>query len=66
MKIERIIDVKKIKRKYITAFCYLRNEERVFRRNRIKILNLLNYHMISKNLFYYLYYLLCLINPTNA
>ncbi|MCW1306097.1 MAG: hypothetical protein OH335_04960 [Candidatus Parvarchaeota archaeon] len=36
MKTERIIDVKERKRRYITAFCHLRNAERTFKRSRIK------------------------------
>ncbi|MEM4068151.1 MAG: hypothetical protein QXV17_14970 [Candidatus Micrarchaeaceae archaeon] len=36
VKTERIIDVKERKRKYITAFCHLRNAERTFKRSRIK------------------------------
>ncbi|MEM3907194.1 MAG: hypothetical protein QXZ17_10100 [Nitrososphaerota archaeon] len=36
MKTERIIDVKERKRKYITAFRYLRNAVKTFKRSMIK------------------------------
>ena len=36
VKTERIIDVRERKRKYITAFCHLRNAVRTFKRSRIK------------------------------
>ncbi|MCL4480729.1 MAG: hypothetical protein M1113_04510, partial [Candidatus Thermoplasmatota archaeon] len=36
VKTERIIDVRERKRKYITAYCHLRNAVRTFKRSRIK------------------------------
>ena len=36
VKTERMIDVKERKRKYITAYCHLRNAVRTFKRSRIK------------------------------
>ncbi|MCL5989685.1 MAG: hypothetical protein M1166_05080 [Candidatus Thermoplasmatota archaeon] len=36
VKIQRIIDVRERKRKYITAYCHLRNAVRTFKRSRIK------------------------------
>jgi hypothetical protein len=36
VKTERVIDVVERRRKYITAFCHLRNEIRTFKRSRIK------------------------------
>ena len=36
VKTERIIDIKERKRKYIVAYCHLRNALRTFKRSRIK------------------------------
>ena len=40
VKTERIIDIRERKRKYITAYCHLRNAVRTFKRSRIKSIEL--------------------------
>jgi predicted DNA-binding transcriptional regulator YafY len=40
VKTERTVDIMEKKRKYITAYCHLRNAERTFKGSRIKSIEL--------------------------